>query len=326
MDSSLQLLFTASSCLAGFFLLFYYYHHHRNLNSASRNKNPLPRAGGVLPIIGHLHHFGGEKLAHRTLAAMAEKHGPAFTIKLGSRENLVVSTMEMAKECFTTLDKVFADRPMIAATRIMTYGGAMFGFAPFGPHWRHMRKIATLQLLAHRRIDQLANVRASEIRTSLKELHDSTTAAGGKALTVDMKPWFGDLTLNAFVRMVVGKRLVGTANGGGEQKLVRDYFYYFGVFVLSDAIPSMGWLDFQGHEKSMKLIAEKLDLLMEEWLKEHRERRKKKSGEESRVIDQDFMDVMLTILEGESDDFPQFEFDADTIIKSTCLVKKDSIF
>ncbi|KAH6765412.1 cytochrome P450 [Perilla frutescens var. hirtella] len=242
---------------------------------------------------------------------MADKHGPAFIVKLGSRENMVVSSWETAKECFTTLDKVFSDRPNLTATRLLTYNGAMFGFAPYGPYWRQMRKIATLELLSHRRIDMMSHIRASELQTSLKQLYD--LCANGE--TVDMKQWFGDLTLNTSVRMIGGKRFnESSSDGRSRQKdLMRDFMHFFGVFVLSDAIPSLAWLDLQGHQRSMKRVARELDDLVGEWLEEHKEKRK--TTEYKSEHEEDFMDAMLTIMEDA--DFPQFE--EDTIIKATCL-------
>ncbi|KAH6791438.1 hypothetical protein C2S51_006444 [Perilla frutescens var. frutescens] len=298
-----ELFFTLLSL---FFFIIYYFYHNPNYNNRS-----LPRAGGALPIIGHLHHFGGKQLAHKTLAAMAEKYGAAFTIKLGSQETLVISSLEMAAECFTTLDKVFSDRPKTAATRILGYNCAMFGFSPYGDHWRHMRKIATLELLSHRRIDMLSHIRASELQTSLKELYRHSESL------FDMKQWFGDLTLNVFVRMIGGERFLREKGDGkrrGEKKLMRDFFRYFGEFVLSDAIPSLAWLDLQGHERSMKRIAKELDDLVGEWLEEHRERRRRRRRTMT-SDDEDFMDAMLTILEGSDSS----EFEDDIVIKSTCL-------
>lgn len=86
------------------------------------------------------------------------------------------------------------------------------------------------------------------------------------------------------------------------------------MFVLSDDIPSLAWLDLQGHKRNMEHIAKELDHLIGEWLEDRTERRRL---EGDCRVDQDFMDVMLTIMETE--EFPEFE--ADTITKSTCLVK-----
>ncbi|KAH6791440.1 hypothetical protein C2S51_006446 [Perilla frutescens var. frutescens] len=313
----IELLFTISSFFL-FIVIFYYFYHNPNYNNRS-----LPRAGGALPIIGHLHLFAGKQLLHKTLAAMADKYGPVFTVKLGSQENMVVSSWETAKECFTTLDKVFADRPNLTATRLLGFDGAMFGLAPYGPYWRQMRKIATLELLSHRRIDLMSHIRASELQTSLKKLYDLWVVDGSRVRvrTVDMKVWFDDLTMNTFVRMVGGERKDGDSERRGEvRELMRDYFHCFGVFVLSDAIPLLAWLDLQGHERSMKRKAKAVDDLVGEWLAEHKEKRETTKYKSTVVDDdeeeeEDFMDAMLTVMEDA--DFPQFE--ADTITKATCL-------
>ncbi|KAG8384484.1 hypothetical protein BUALT_Bualt04G0122500 [Buddleja alternifolia] len=206
MDSLIQLLLILTSSLCTFLVFIYYYQFW----NGKTNTAQLPRAGGALPIIGHLHLFSSKQLVRKTLGSMTDKNGLAFTIRLGSQENFVISSWEMAKECFTTHDKVFSDRPKITAAKILGYNFAMLGLAPYGSYWREMPKIVTLELLSHRRIDMLHHIRASEVQTSLEELYnlwvDRKSHQNG--LLVDMKKWFGDLTLNAAVRMVGGKSFV----------------------------------------------------------------------------------------------------------------------
>ncbi|PIN12337.1 hypothetical protein CDL12_15056 [Handroanthus impetiginosus] len=307
MDSSIQLLLTILSCVFAFVLFVYFYNQLRK-----PNKNQIPRAGGALPVIGHLHLFGGKQLIHRALGSMADKYGPAFAIRLGSQEHLVVSSWEIAKECFTTHDKVFSDRPQLTATKILGYNFAMFGLAPYGSYWRDVRKIVTLELLSHRRIEMLHPIRATEVQASLKSIYDSWVAKQNlkQPVLVEMKQWFSNVLLNTAVQTVGGKRFIGDAHK--HKKVMRDFLYFFGVFVLSDAIPALKWLDLQGHEKAMKKIAKKLDDLLEEWLEEHKQRRRI-SGENKEA--QDFMDVMLNLLK--DSDFA--DFDADTVNKATCL-------
>nr|XP_023899749.1 uncharacterized protein LOC112011612 [Quercus suber] len=63
---------------------------------------------------------------------MADKYGPIFTIWLGVHRTLVASSWEIAKECFTTNDKVFANRPKGVALEVLGYNYAMIGFSPYG--------------------------------------------------------------------------------------------------------------------------------------------------------------------------------------------------
>ncbi|KAK9136192.1 hypothetical protein Syun_015522 [Stephania yunnanensis] len=73
--------------------------------------NKPPQANGAWPIIGHLHKLSGTGLPHMTLGAMADQYGSAFTIQLGTKQALVVSSWKVAKECFTTNDRALASRP-----------------------------------------------------------------------------------------------------------------------------------------------------------------------------------------------------------------------
>lgn len=253
---------------------------------------------------------------------MADKHGPVFTIKLGAHKVLVVNSWEMARECFTVHDKTFSTRPIIAASKLLGYDYAMFGFAPYGPYWRQMRKIATIELLSNHRLDMLNHIRASEVETTMGELHELCVKKGseGNGVLVDMKKWFGDLTHNIALRIVGGKRYFGENAGFEEEearncrKVMRNFVYLFGVFVLSDAIPYLGWWDVGGYRKAMKKTAKELDVLVGGWLEEHK--KKRSLGGEGKE-EKDFMDVMLNIL----DDANILGFDADTINKATCLVR-----
>lgn len=101
---------------------------------------------------------------------MADKYGPIFTIKLGSHRVLVLSYWEIAKECFTVHEKVFSTRPSTLASRLLGYNNAMFGFGPYGPYWREMRKIVTIELLSNHRLDMLKHVRTLEVKTAFREL------------------------------------------------------------------------------------------------------------------------------------------------------------
>ena len=325
MDSLLLYLFSIFCTLVALLSCICFY-QSKKLSSPNPGKRSCsaPQAGGALPIIGHMHLLGGQQLTHKTLGAMADKYGPVFFLRLGSHKVVVLNSWEMAKECFTVHDKVFSSRPSITASKFLGYGFAMFGFTPYGSYWREMRKIAIIELLSSHRIDMLKHIRTSEVKTAIKELYKSwvSKGSGETGILVDMKQWFGNLTHNIALRMVGGRRCFGPnadceeAEARRCQKVMRDFAYLFGVFVLSDAIPFLGWLDFQGYEKAMKRTAKELDILVGGWLEEHKQKRLLGGGV---IEEQDFMDVMLSILE----DAKISGFDADTINKATCLVRTE---
>ncbi|XP_022935743.1 cytochrome P450 CYP82D47-like [Cucurbita moschata] len=287
-------------------------------SSAHRtNKRLPPEAGGRLPVIGHLHKLSATEPTHITLAKMADAYGPIFTLRLGMNTALVVSSWEIARECFTTNDSIFASRSKAVASELLGYNYTVLSLSPYGPYWRHVRKIATLELLTNHRLHQLQHIRISEVRSSIKKLYELNKGSGGK-VRVEMRTWFGDATLNTIFRMVMGKRFSTVFEGsGGEQyrQALRDLLELLGAFVPSDSFPFLSWLDLGGYKKAMNKTAKVLDQMLSKWIKEHREKTKT-SGERGETEEQDFMDLMLSAVH---DDGGLCGFDADTVTKATCL-------
>ncbi|XP_062104501.1 cytochrome P450 CYP82D47-like [Humulus lupulus] len=285
-----------------------------------------PEAAGGWPIFGHLHMLKGPTPSHITLGGMADRYGPVFTVRLGSHQGLVVSSPEMAKECYTTNDLKIASRPSLLIAKHIGYDYAMCVFSPHGPFWREIRKIATVELLSNRRLELLKHIRHFEVATFLKELHKHWTAnakSENDGVLVEMKQWVWDLILNVVLRMVAGKRYSSSGNKNKEkeslkiQRAIEDFFNLFGAIVPGDVIPYLKWLDLGGYEKSIKKTAKELDQIFSEWLEEHKQKRNVvlKGGKDQNKDDQDFMDVMLLLLHGTD----LGGYDADTINKATCL-------
>ncbi|CAI9753452.1 unnamed protein product [Fraxinus pennsylvanica] len=302
-----------SSIAAIFALLLILYWKSR---SKTRKNSAPPEAGGAWPIIGHLHLIGGgSRLPHITLAEMADKYGPLFTIRLGVRKTLVVSSWELAKELFTTWDVAVSSRPKFLVSKHLSYNFAMFGFSPYGEYWRELRKLIAMELFSPRRLDLLQPIRVSEIEVAIKELYEywNKKKDGSGRVLVEMKQWFADLNLNVVLRMVAGKRYFGATADGDKiearhcQKVMRDFFHLAGIFVAAKTIPFLGWLDLGGYEKRMKETGQAMDKIVEKWLEEHKQKANTGSN-------QDFMDVMLSAIEKSG----LQDYDPATITKATC--------
>ncbi|KAL6212965.1 hypothetical protein ACLB2K_018180 [Fragaria x ananassa] len=247
-------------------------------NTNAATKKGAPEAAGSWPLVGHLPLLGGSLPPHITLGNMADKYGPVFTIKHGVHRSLIVSSWDMAKECLTTNDRVFANRPKLLVSEVMGYNYAMFGFSPYGPYWRQMRKVATLELLSNHRLESLNHVRESEVKTCIKNIYNLWKQnKNSDHVLVDMKRWFGDVTVSTMFRMVVGKRRLLETSSEREKeenkryrKAMREFFRLTGEFVMADAVPFLRWLDLGGHEKAMKKTAKELDDVLERWSEEHK--------------------------------------------------------
>lgn len=284
------------------------------LISKKSGKVKAPELAGAWPVIGHLHLLGGSVPLHKFLAEASDKCGPAFTLRFGIRSMFVVSGWEVAKECFTTNDRVLASRSPSMGGKYLGYNYALFTFSPYGSYWRDLRKIATLELLSNRRLEMLKHVRIMEIDTCIKELY-TRSGVQVQPIRVEMKQWFEDLTFNVVVVMITGKRYIGSSNieDGVDirrfQKALNQFLFLLKSSAPLIAFPFLEWFDFGGYKGAMKCTAAECDSVLSSWLEEHRHRKGERNA--------DFIDVMISILEG--GEFPDHDHDHDTIIKATCL-------
>lgn len=87
----------------------------RTNNLSSR----LPPGRWKLPLIGNIHQLVGSQ-SHHILRDLAKKYGPLMQRQLGEVSTVVVFSPETAKEGMKTHDIIFASRPRIIATEIMS--------------------------------------------------------------------------------------------------------------------------------------------------------------------------------------------------------------
>jgi hypothetical protein len=65
---------------------------------------------------------------------------------------VVVSSAAFATECFTENDVCFANRPRFPMLLLVSFGGATLPMCRYGPFWRNIRRVATVQLLSAHRV------------------------------------------------------------------------------------------------------------------------------------------------------------------------------
>ncbi|ESR49135.1 hypothetical protein CICLE_v10031217mg [Citrus x clementina] len=282
----------------------------------NKQAKQAPVAGGAWPLIGHLHLLRGPEPAHRVLGNLADKYGTIFTMKLGVKQALVVSNWEIAKECFTTNDKAFAGRPKTMAVELMGYNFLVIGFAPYGNYWRQSRKIVTIELLSNRRLEKLKHVRESEVKASIQRLYKNciSSSSSRKVVSVEMIHWLEGTALDIILRIIAGKRHTSQSEEANDwQQQITKIAALFGQFVVSDALPFLRRLDIGGYERLMSKTAKYFDIILQEWVDEHK--MKRVSGEIKG--DEDFIYVLLSLLDDNAEQLP--DRDADTVIKAICL-------
>ncbi|KAJ4956451.1 hypothetical protein NE237_013234 [Protea cynaroides] len=237
---------------------------------------------------------------------MTDKYGPVFTLQLGINCILVVSSWEMM-ECFTTNDRAFSTRPLSAIGKYLGYDHAIMGFTPYGAYWHEIRKIATIELLSKTRLEKLKHVRINEIDEGIKELYSLWSKNDkGIHVEVEMKQWFEHLSFNIITKIISGKRYFGDR----FRKAITEFAYLVGVFIPSDALSYLKWLDLG----TMKCVAKELDSFIRNRLEEHHI----KAQSDKMEGEVDFINVMLSIIQVHYKDL-KYSHDRNTIIKAIVL-------
>ncbi|GLJ49359.1 hypothetical protein SUGI_1044070 [Cryptomeria japonica] len=260
----------------------------------------LPPGPFAWPAIGNLHQLGD--LPHRSLEKLSKKYGELMFMRLGSVPTLVVSSAQMAKDILTTHDLVFGNRPATAAARYVAYGEIDPGLAPYGPYWRHMRKISVMQLLSVKRVDSFACLREEEAAVGVRSIWDRSLH--GK-LPVNVTA-----AISSIISSIMWGTLAGTNTGsysdllGSSDELrmmINEVINMVGAFNIGDFFPYGEWLDqLRGMKRRMTRAHDFFDRVVGRIIDQHVERNAKVDAGENEHV-KDLVDVLLDIEKEEPD-------------------------
>lgn len=137
---------------------------------STRKLNLPPSPAYSLPFIGHLHLL--KHPVQRTLLSLSQSLGntPIFHLRLGNRLVYVVSSHAVAEECFTRNDVVLANRPELIMGKHVAYDSTIMIAAPYGDHWRNLRRVAAVEIFSSLRVVTFMSIRKDEIRRLISHL------------------------------------------------------------------------------------------------------------------------------------------------------------
>ncbi|XP_039117674.1 cytochrome P450 81Q32-like [Dioscorea cayenensis subsp. rotundata] len=239
------------------------------------NPNPNPPSPPALPILGHLHLL--KHPIHRALAHLSDLHGPILLLRFGSRRVLLVSSYSGADECFTINDITFANRPCLLSGKHLGCNHQSLLWAPYGPHWRNLRRIATVELLSTHRLLSSSHLRSDEVLSLVETLHRDYSGSGFHL--TELKTKFFGLAYNVVMRMIANKKYYGevdesSSEAGKEfRDIVKETFLVGGASNSADFLPVLRWLGVGGYEKRLKRLRKRRDEFFQLLIDEHRANR-----------------------------------------------------
>ncbi|XVE55803.1 hypothetical protein DITRI_Ditri03aG0186500 [Diplodiscus trichospermus] len=280
------------------FLALYVFTKHFLNRSHNLPPSPFP----CLPIIGHLHLL--KRPLYKTLSKIADRNGPILFFEFGSRTVLVVSSPSAAEECFTKNDIIFANRPRMLIGKHLAYNYTGLSWAPYGDHWRNLRRISSIQLLSTNRLQLLSGIRMDEVKSLMRKL------LAHQDEPVEFKRAFFELTFNVMMGLIAGKRYYGHDNVEDKEEARRfreiqiEALELSSVTNLGDFLP---WLKSKKLERELIECGKKRDKFMQDLIEQHRRKmRSDPDGESNKT--------MIGILLSESENY------ADEIIRGLMII------
>lgn len=258
------------------------------INIVKNKHKRLPPGPRGIPILGNMHTLGS--LPHRALQALAKKYGPIMHMRLGFVPAIVVSSPQAAEQFLKAHDLVFANRPPHECSRHILYDGKGISFSEYGPYWRSMRKLCTLELLSSHKINSFKPMRREEVGLLIKSFEEAARAGAA----VDVSAKVALLSADMSCRMVFGKKYMDKdLDERGFKAMFQEVMQLAATPNIGDYIPCLLGLDLQGLTRRTKATGKVFDDFFEKIIDEHIHNPK----EEGQT--KDLVDVMLGLMGSE---------------------------
>lgn len=232
---------------------------------------------------------------------------------------VVVSSPSAVEECFTKNDVLLADRPRLPSRKFVAFNYTAMASAPYGEHWRNLRRLSALEVFSPNRLNLFLGVRRDEIKRLLLRLARDSREDFAK---VELRPMLSELSFNVVTRMVAGKRYYGEDVLQEEAKrfreIINELFEMGGAAAnLADFVPILRWIGYGGKEikKGLKIVKDMQEIL--QWMVD--EHRSSCDGRGS-VDKNSMIDRLLSLQRTEP------EYYTDDMIKGLVMVSEVLLF
>ncbi|KAF4953618.1 hypothetical protein FGADI_5954 [Fusarium gaditjirri] len=111
----------------------------RLLFTGRRPKN-YPPGPPTLPILGNIH-LMPTKDAHLQFRKWADEYGPVYSLILGTKPFIVLSSAQAVKDLLDKKSALYSDRQEMYVGQILGSGGLRLLMMGYGPTWRSFRKL-----------------------------------------------------------------------------------------------------------------------------------------------------------------------------------------
>jgi cytochrome P450 len=302
----MELLFLYAPCclvlvLSSLYLLGLYADSRRNLP-------PGPRP---LPLVGSLFSLGA--LPHRSLARLAERHGPLMALRLGTVTTIVASSADAARDVLQRHDAAFSGRSLLDGTHAFAhYTHSMVWLPTSSPRWRALRKVCSAELFAPHRLDTRQSLRRDKVRALAS--HVARLARAGAPVAVGRLAFVTALNLLSSTIFSTDFADIdddGRSSSSSFKGILAELNATVGLPNVSDFFPEVARLDPQGLRRRIESLFQRLHAMMDKQIERRLQDRAAAAAGPKK--EKDFLDVLLDYGGAEEDDGRR-GFDRQTLL------------
>lgn len=150
----------------------------RHCSSPSSSSSDLPPGPRGWPVVGNLLQIALQNRPFMYVVRdLRRAHGPIFTLRMGQRTLVVVSSSELIHDALVRRGPLFSSRPPDSPARLLfSSGKCTVNSAPYGPLWRSLRRNLVSEIVSPARVRSFAWVRDWALRAHLRRLRAARPA------------------------------------------------------------------------------------------------------------------------------------------------------
>ncbi|OAL39602.1 hypothetical protein AYO20_00999 [Fonsecaea nubica] len=137
------------------------------LSQVGKRPKDLPPGPPTLPILGNLHQIPSEK-AYLQFQKWAEEYGPVYSLMLGTKPTVVLSSDVAIKELLDKRGGIYSDRPDMYVSQDVASGGHRLVVMKYGERWRTI----------HRLIHNILNIKVAAKYIPYQDLENKVLLKG----------------------------------------------------------------------------------------------------------------------------------------------------
>ncbi|KAK1430560.1 hypothetical protein QVD17_13385 [Tagetes erecta] len=212
----------------------------------TKASTPLPPGPYGLPLVGYLPFLGSN--LHEIFTNMAQKYGPIFSLRLGSKLCVVVNSLDLVKVVSHDLDQTFANRSSHIAALTISYGRSNIAWSNNNKHWRNMRKLLVSQVMSNANLNASQTFRTHEVKRTVNQLFNNL----GEKFNINEIAF--NTEVNVVTSMLWGssKSSEDVSIGDGFREVEFKIMELLGAPNISDFLPVLSWFDLQKRKREMQ--------------------------------------------------------------------------